>query len=288
MSAGAGEFAADLDIAIAAVLEAGGVIMPFFGADHDVRLKSPDQPVTDADLQADALLADRLLSARPGYGWLSEETADGPERLDRRCVWVVDPIDGTRSFIAGYREFGVSVGLVERGEAVAGVVYNPAAGVVFWALRGGGAFRVRDTVKGREGSEPIHVREPAAGERPALLASRTELGRGELASLEHDHRMVPRGSTAFKLAGVAAGAGNGLLSRGPKQEWDIAAGALIVEEAGGVVTDLAGQRRRFNRPDPSMRGLIAGAPGVHARLVARARDLPPPDPAARPADAAGD
>lgn len=275
MAEGAARRVEDLELALDAAYAAGQVIMPYFGADPEVRLKSPDQPVTAADLEADRLLAERLLAARPEYGWLSEETVDSPERLGRSRVWVVDPIDGTRSFIAGYGEFGVSVGLVEDDEAVVGVVYNPAADVVFWATRGGGACRAEDWRGGRQGGTPIRVRESAEGERPSVLASRSEIRRGELAPVEADHRIVPRGSTAFKLAGVAAGAADALLSRGPKREWDIAAGALIVEEAGGVVTDLAGVRRTYNRPDSYIRGLIAGAPGAHGRLLERARGLPP-------------
>lgn len=263
--------AGDLALVVGAVREAGRLVMESFRTEQEVRHKSPDQPVTDADLRADALLAERLLGARPGYGWLSEETVDRPERLSRSRVWVVDPIDGTRSFIAGYAEFGVSVGLVEDGASVVGVILNPAREELFWATRGGGAFLRR----GDGEAEPLRMIEPGVGDRPSLLASRSEIRRGEFDVLEEQHDILELGSTAYKMAGVAAGRGDGFISRGPKSEWDVAAGVLIVEEAGGAVTDLAGRALVFNRPDPSIDGILVAPPALHAELLARARESGP-------------
>lgn len=262
----------DLELALDATRAAGRLVMATFGTDPAVRHKGPDQPVTEADLGADDLLMERLLGSRPEYGWLSEETADRPERLSRSRVWVVDPIDGTRSFIAGYPEFVVSVGLVEAGEPVVGVIHNPASQELFWAVRGRGAFGNR----GEAGGE-YRLRVAAAEEdRPSLLASRSELGRGELEPFLDAYDLREMGSTAYKMAGVAAGAGNGFLSRGPKSEWDVAAGALIVEEAGGTVTDLRGLRLTFNRPDPYVHGVLVAAPALHAALLKRVRALVSP------------
>lgn len=262
----------DLELALDATRAAGRLVMETFGTDPEVRHKGPDQPVTEADLGADDLLMERLLGSRPEYGWLSEETVDRPERLSRSRVWVVDPIDGTRSFIAGYPEFVVSVGLVEDGEPVVGVIYNPASQELFWAVRGRGAFGNR----GAEGGEH-RLRVVAAEEdRPSLLASRSERGRGELDPFLDAYDLREMGSTAYKMAGVAAGAGNGFLSRGPKSEWDVAAGALVVEEAGGVVTDLRGDALVYNRPDPAVHGIIASSPALHGPLLERARRGPAP------------
>src|SRR5262249_17965162 len=110
--------------------------LPAFRAETEVRFKSPDQPVTDADLAADRILHEMLLGARPEYGWLSEETRDSPERLGRERLWVVDPIDGTNSFVLGIPEFAVSIGLVDRGRPVIGVVYNPATDELYHAVAG--------------------------------------------------------------------------------------------------------------------------------------------------------
>ena len=269
-----GDRATDLELALGAARAAGGPIMAAFRTDAEVRHKGPDQPVTDADLEADALLRERLGSARPGYGWLSEESLDRPERLERDRVWIVDPIDGTRSYVAGYPEFAVSVALAEAGEPVIGVIYNPAAAHVVWATEDGGAWSVEPWDD--DAGDPVRL-ELTAGDGAAttLLASRSELSRGEFEPFEASWTIQEVGSTAWKLAGAAMGRG-AYISRGPKSEWDVAAGALIVAEAGGVVTDLEGRAIGLNRPEPYVHGVVAGRADVHARLLARARSLPSP------------
>lgn len=266
---------ADLRLALSAAHAAGRPIMRSFQADPEVRHKGPDQPVTDADLEADALIRDRLLGERPDDGWLSEETEDDPARLERDRVWIVDPIDGTRSFIAGYREFAVSVALAVGGRAAVGVLYNPALREVLWATAGGGAYRATDWGGDRAGDR-VSVRPWGESERPVLLASRSEIQRGEFDPLLGEWDVRPVGSTAWKLAGTASGTAHAYISRGPKSEWDVAAGALIVAEAGGRVSDLDGHGLRFNRADPYVHGVVAASPALHARLLDRARELPAP------------
>jgi myo-inositol-1(or 4)-monophosphatase len=272
----------DLLLAVAAACEAGRGIMEAFGQEHDVVQKGPDQPLTAADLAADRALRERLCGGRPDYGWLSEETADGPDRLGRRLVWIVDPIDGTRSFIQARREFAVSVGLSRGGAAVLGVVHNPATGEVYWAVRGGGAFladaagkAAGDAAAVLQAGRPLRVRGPDAAGPASYVASRSELAAGELAPFLTDARMVPTGSTAYKLARVAAGAADAYVSRGPKSEWDVCAGVLLVEEAGGAATDTDGAPVVYNRRHPFVRGVIAANPALHGQLVARVRRLGP-------------
>jgi myo-inositol-1(or 4)-monophosphatase len=266
--------AADLELAIAAARRAGSVIMRHFGTELDVQHKGEDQPLTRADLEADALLRDELLGPRAEYGWLSEETADTPDRLGRRRVWIVDPLDGTRSFIAGRPEFAVSIGLVEDGTVVVGVVFNPARGELYHAIRGGGAF--------------LHV--PGAGPRRlqvtretpltretrtcSVLASRSEIGLGSFDLLGDGWVVLPVGSTAYKMACVAAGQADAFLSRGPKSEWDICAGTLIVSEAGGRVTDGAGTEPAFNRVHTDLVGMLATNGVVHDVLLRLNAALP--------------
>ncbi len=261
------------ELAIAAALAAGDGIMRVFGTDMEVTHKSADQPLTEADLAADRLLKRMLMSARPGYGWLSEETADSADRLDRVNVWVVDPIDGTRSFIAGRREFAVSVALAERGAPVAGAVLNPATGELYWAVRGGGAWQRTGDVDRR-----LHVSSASAA-KPVLLASRSEIARGAFAPYEAGWTVEGVGSTAYKMARVAAGHADGFLSRGPKSEWDVCAGALILAEAGAVATDADGAPLVFNRTDPSVRGVLCATPSGHPRLLtmSRAQSIDQPD-----------
>lgn len=253
-------FPAELALAIEAARAAGVVVMKSFRTDQKVSFKSPDQPLTQADLAADALIKSALLGERPTYGWLSEETADTTDRLARTHVWVVDPIDGTRSFVAGRPEFAISIGLAVNGVAQLGVVYNPATDELFTALRGGGAYAGERAV-------------PLAPdrERAVIAASRSEIGRGEFASFTNDYDILPTGSTAYKLAKVGTGEADIFLSRGPKAEWDLCAGALIVAEAGGVVTDLAGHALQYNRPDPHITGVLAARAALHAKMLHRLR-----------------
>lgn len=266
----------DLELALAATHAAGESVMGSFRSGLEVRHKSPDQPVTDADMEADRILRERLRGERPDYGWLSEESVDKPDRLERSRVWVVDPLDGTRSFIAGYREFTVSVALVEDGESVVGVIYNPARDEVYWATRGGGAYRARHWAGGPAGGTVMSVADPPEGRTPALLASRSEIAAEEFTTFSADWHIRPCGSTAYKLAGVACGAGDAFISRGPKSEWDVAAGSLIVAEAGGRATDLRGQPLRYNRPDPRVHGVVAAPTRLHGELVERVERLDSP------------
>lgn len=259
----------ELQLALRAAAEAGAAVMRYFGTELDVTHKAPDQPLTAADLEADRLLRAVLVGGSEGCGWLSEESADRPDRLARDRVWIVDPIDGTSSFIRARREFTISIGLAERGAAVLGVVTNPATGEVYWAVRGGGAWRRK------AGGGDTRLRVQDADVARTLLASRSEIAAGEFDALRGDWHLQPMGSTAYKLALVAAGRGVAFLSRGPKSEWDVCAGALLVQEAGGVVTDVTGAEPGYNRPDPYVPGIVAGPAAVHAELLQACRTLPP-------------
>lgn len=242
---------------------AGALIEEIRASGHiHTRSKEDESPVTRADRAADELLRSQLPAAFPA-AWLSEETADDATRLEAGQLWVVDPLDGTREFVEGIPEYSVAVALVIAGRPVLGVVHNPATGDTYWATQGGGAFH-DDT--------PIRV---AEGE--TLLTSRTETRRGEFAALEEHWRLEPLGSIELKLARVAAGEAALTLSRGPKHEWDVCAGSLIVREAGGLATDMFGGDLTFNRPFPKVRGILAGAPQAYARGLDQLRVVGPSD-----------
>lgn len=256
----------DLELAIRGARAAGDAVMRAFRVEQEVRYKSPEQPVTEADLAADRALYRVLSGERPEYGWLSEESADSPERLKRRRVWVVDPIDGTNSFVAGRAEFAVCVGLVDGDRAVVGVVLNPATGELFAARDGGGAFR---------DGEPIRVAAPGP-HAPRIVASRWEMKRGEFDAFGEDWKVEPLGSTAYKMCRVADGGAEAFVSRGPKSEWDVAAAVVIVREAGGTVTRIDGGEPVFNQPNPDWRGIAASNGAVHADLIRIASQPLPP------------
>ncbi len=252
----------DLALALAAAREAAALVRSQLGRPLDVTHKSPNQPLTQVDLAVDALLRERLYGARTGYGWLSEETADSAERLACTRVWIVDPIDGTRSFIAGRPEYSISIGLAEAGVARLGIVLNPATGEVFHALRGAGAWESSGA-----DAEPRPLRaDPQPGAE--LVASRSDLKAPWLQELGRAWTLRPLGSTAYKLALVAAGRAAGYITRGARSEWDLCAGALLIEEAGARITDAAGAALTFNRRSTDVAGIIAAPAPLHGRLLA--------------------
>jgi len=216
-------------------------------------------PVTEADRAVDAVLRKELL--REGEGWLSEESVDDFSRLEKSRVWVVDPLDGTREFVAGIPEFCVSVGLVEDGKPVAGGICNPATDEIFIGAIDSGV---------------LYNGKPAKpSQRPTLngalvLASRSEVKRGEWKQFEGAGLKIrPMGSVAYKLALVSAGLADVTFTLTPKNEWDVAAGVALVESAGGFVTTLDGTPLRCNNRDPLLKGLIACGPQMADELLAK-------------------
>ncbi len=219
------------------------------------------EPVTLYDQRINELLRERL--PRSGEGWLSEETRDDLERLDKSRVWLVDPLDGTREFIQRIPEWCISIGLVENGRAVAGGVCNPSTRETFLGAAGLGV-----TLNG----QPARVRPCPDPRQAVVLASRSELARGEWPGWTHDEFLVqPCGSVAYKLARVAAGLADATWTYTLKHEWDVAAGAALVVAAGGVVRTLDGNVPRFNRRVPLFPGLAAFSSSSHAILEPIAR-----------------
>ncbi len=253
---------ADLALALDATRAAGGIAMRHFRTAHDRWEKGPGQVVTEADIAIDRFLKERLLGARPGDGWLSEETEDDPARLAKRRVWIVDPIDGTRSFAEGVPEFAVSVALVEDGASVLGLVLNPATDELFLAARGRGA-----TLNG--GPLQATARDRLDGSR--IVASRFESRRRRFGELLPSVELTTIGSLAYKLALVASGRFDGYLSWRRSHDWDIAGAAVILAEAGAVLTDADGAPIAFNRERPVQDGLLAGGPAVHGALLRATR-----------------
>ncbi len=231
-------------------VQAGSLIQRIRVEGFESVQKDDLSPVTRADQEADSLLKRELRGLEP-VGWLSEETSDSKERLSEDRLWVVDPLDGTKEFMKGLAEYSVAVALVDQGSPLLGVVHNPATGDTFAAARGLGAFRNGQAVRVREGKR--------------LLASRSEIRRGEFEPFQKDWDVEPVGSIQYKLALVAAGEAAVTFSRGPKHEWDVCAGSLIVAEAGGLATDLFGGPLRYNQPFPKVKGILAGAAEAYGR-----------------------
>jgi myo-inositol-1(or 4)-monophosphatase len=233
-----------------------------------VEFKQGDDPVTATDRALDTLLRESLPAA--GEGWLSEETADDPARLACSRVWVVDPLDGTREFVAGIPEWCVSVGLVVDGQAVAGGILNPSTGQRFLGAVGSGV--TLDGKPARPSGATV-----LAGAR--VLASRSEVKRGQWERFAGAPFTVkPTGSVAYKVACVAAGLADATWTLVPKHEWDVAAGVALARASGCEVFLPAGPAPRFNLQKPLLPGLVAGAPGLAAEVRDLLLALPDPSP----------
>lgn len=221
--------------------------------------KSPDNPVTEADIAVNNLIQSRLGHARPDYGWLSEESPTELNVSGRTRTFVVDPIDGTRAFIEGKPGFCISIARTDDGKPVVGVLCNPATRELFHACRSGGAWlngeRIACSSKRDAGSARLIA-------RPERLRRALEAHRPGTVTMDG----VPS-SIAYRIALVAAGRWDGVVSSGPKADWDLAAAALIIEEAGGVATDMAGDALVFGRADVTHNGLAGAGETLHPLLL---------------------
>lgn len=247
----------EMNSLLAAVQEAGAAILSLQKTGLDVSRKANNDIVTQADIVADNILKAHLLQAFPADGWLSEESVDDVRRLTSERVWVVDPIDGTREYASGIPEYAVSLALVTNGQPIAAAVFNPATNELFHASKGEGAWLGRKKIACATATQDF-----------LLLASRSEYKRGEWAKYERAHKVKQVGSIAYKLGLIAAGQGDATFSLGPKNEWDIAAGVLLVQEAGGVVTDKERHTLVFNREDVKVNGIVATTQSINEQVFA--------------------
>lgn len=252
--------AEDLALLTEAAQAAGKIALRYWKQAPKVWDKPDQSPVTEADLAVNTMLAERLRGARPAYGWLSEEDEDGAARCQCEHVFIIDPIDGTRAFIAGEDSFSHSLAVVERGQVVAGVVYLPALDRLYTATLGGPALC---------NGQAINASDRAGILGATLLASRPTLDPEFWPGGVPDLKRSFRTSVAYRLCLVAEGRHDGMLTLRDAWEWDIAAGGLIAARAGAVVTDRQGAALAFNGTPPQAPGVLAAAPGLHAQLLAR-------------------
>ena len=250
---------ADLALLIAAAKIAGKIALSHWKESPQVWEKPDGQgPVSAADLEVNEALAGFLQAARPDYGWLSEETPDSVARLSTQAQFILDPIDGTRSFLQGDSAFSHALAVVQNGQVTAGVVYLPAMDKLYAASAQGPA-----TLNGVE----IRAATPATSAR--ALTAKSSLAPEHWPGGVPDLNRHFRAGMAWRMCLVAEGAFDAMLTLRPSWEWDIAAGALIAQRAGARVSDRHGQDLRFNGPDPRSAGVVAASPALHADLVAR-------------------
>ena len=252
----------DLALLIDAAHDAGAILREFFTRGSKAWEKPGSAgPVTEADMAANAALHDRLTAARPGYGWLSEEGPEDQGRSAAARAFVVDPLDGTRAFIEGDHSWSLALAAVDDGQVSAAVVYLPMRDRLYAAARGKGA-----TLNGQE----LSVRARDVLDGATVLSSRAtfEPWHWREARVPEVRRQF-RSSLAYRLSLVAEGRYDAMLRLRPAREWDVAAGSLLVEEAGGRITDRKGAGLRFNQPDPVFNGLIAATPRLQEDILSR-------------------
>lgn len=258
----------ELRVLVEAMRRAGKEILSLADAGVAVQTKSDHSPVTSADLAVDRMMHEAIASRFPDDGWLSEERPDGGERIGTKRTWILDPIDGTRAFLKGVPEFCISAALVENGSLMVGAILNPSTGELFTAIRGHGMQRSGGAVEADRTS--------ASDERPLVLVNAWDFRRGRFQSLTRRAHCRPVGSIAYALALVADRRATAAVMLQGGSEWDMAAGALCIEESGGEITDARGNRLRFNQPDPRLHGTIATQRGAPPWLRERLLALVPP------------
>ena len=252
--------AADRDLLVAAVREAGAIAREGFASVSKSWEKSKGNPVTETDLAVDRFLKERLGAARPEYGWLSEESTDTSERLGKQRLFIVDPIDGTLSFIKRTPEFTICACVVENGEPKAAAIFNPITDEMFEAVRGEGA---------RLNGELIHVTGRDVLEGCKMLVARDVIEHSAWPRPWPKMEIGKRASIAYRMTLVANGTYDAMMALSSKWEWDTAAGTLIIEEAGGIVSAHTGAALAYNQPTPTHRSIVCAGPALHAAILGR-------------------
>ncbi len=257
----------DLALIDAAAREVGEEAVRLKAAGLKVWSKAGGSPVTNADIRVDTLLKERLGAARADYGWLSEETADDPSRLQRSRLFVVDPIDGTVAYFKGKPYWAVSIAVVEDGRPIAAVVHAPDLGETYLARAGGGASLNGSTIK----PSPVDRVEACA-----MLGDAKMFGHPAWPTPWPPMRVETRNSIAYRICLVADGRFDAALALSAKSEWDLAAADLIRAEAGACMTDHKGQGFAYNKPAPLMPSLVCATPALQPLILDRVRhiDLP--------------
>jgi myo-inositol-1(or 4)-monophosphatase len=248
------------------VREAGALALSLFGTELKNWIKGASSPVSEADIAVNDLIANRLRSATPGYGWLSEESADDEARLGKHLVWIVDPIDGTRGYLAGREDWCVSVALVADAQPLLASVFAPASDEFFFAQAGCGSWLNGAAVQATSGTTLDFSR--MAGPKP--LVERLNRSGGDIS-------LYPRiGSLALRLCRVAEGRLDAAFAGGQSRDWDLAAANLIVQEANGSMTALSGDAILYNRREVTHGVLVAAGRDRHASIVEQFRSSPLP------------
>ena len=239
-----------LDLSVYAIKQSSKVIVKYYNSELDVKMKGIGNPVTDADYEADDVLHEELIKETPNFGWLSEETKDSPDRLEKEFVWIVDPLDGTKEFVEGIPNFVVSIGLVQNGVPVLGTIINPISSDLYTTYKGNGV---------QLNGNSVSISSKTSLESMSMLNSRTETKNGLWDPFDqYFNKLIPIGSIAYKLAMTSANQADIVASLKPKNEWDICAGHCLINEAGGILLTSMGKDIYYNNKNTLITpGLVA-------------------------------
>ncbi len=254
----------DAALLAAVTREAGGLALRMFRTELKTWTKGASSPVSEADIAVNELIETRLRSATPDYGWLSEESVDDESRIGKPVVWIVDPIDGTRAYLAGQQDWSVSIALVENSTPVLAAVFAPASDEFFFATKRRGAFLNSVRIEASLGTTLNFSK--VAGPKPLVQ---------RLGGMKDGEGLHPRiGSLALRLARVGEGTLDAAFAGGNSRDWDLAAADLIVHEAGGKMTGLTGEQLIYNSADVRHGLLVAAGRERHRHIVEHFREHP--------------
>lgn len=271
----------ELEVAIDAVLNAGKVLEQYFkNKNYRIAYKSKSgrgSPVTDADIESNGILMDKIKLAFPDDGWLSEETVDDEARLEKERIWIVDPLDGTEEFLEGIPMFSISIALVENKVPILGVVYNPVSKELYFGVRGKGAYMLRggelnDVFSKEREFQNFLIK--SKNSQSSLDMSTVILSKKEINNVELMRELALKfknvkyaGGIAYKIVSVAGGFADAVVSVYNKSEWDLAGAHIIAEEAGLKVTDSYGENLYYNERDVRRKGVIVANESLHGEIL---------------------
>ncbi len=264
MLAADADIASDAKLLTRTVREAGALALTMFRTEIKQWIKGQSSPVSEADIAVDELIRQRLQSATPDYGWLSEESADDQSRLQKQRVWIVDPIDGTRAYLGGREDWSISAALVEDSRPKIAAVFAPATDEFFFASEGAGATR-NDTAIAASSGTSFDIDRMAG---PHFLLNRV---RGTTSPELKNFKI---GSLALRISRVAQGALDAAFVGGRSRDWDLAAADLLLREAGGRLTALNGEVPVYNRAEVTHEVLLAAGHERHAELMSHLAQHP--------------
>lgn len=246
------------------IREAGDIAMSYYGHNPEEWKKEDTSPVSEADLAVDKFIIENITRARPDYAYLSEESADDLSRMSASKVWVIDPIDGTRAFLNGRPHWTISMALLEHNKPVLATVYNPVSNEFFHARKNGGAFL---------GDKKVRVSNMQEIKDSRLLINKHVFKKADWPGPWPDFHEQSRCSMAYRLALVAAGIFDGAIALSRKSDWDLAASDLLVREAGGRISNHAGEDIIYNQRSTRHPSTVCAGPLLHDKLLKLTRPL---------------